>query len=113
MPRVRSRQFETFNDGVVKIFGIAESGEPKTKPEVSTRFSNRIVGEVQFFEAKAADVEISRRIRIPMYRNIDEDNKNRFFAEIEKKLYKIERAQSYQDMIPPCTDLTLNFFRER
>ena len=113
MPQVRNRQFEVFNDGVVHILKITETGEPETKSKRPMRFSNRIVGETQFYGAKAADVKISRRIRIPMRRNIDEDNKNKFFAEIEGKLYRIERAQHYQELIPPCTDLTLNFFRER
>lgn len=105
-------QFERYNNGVVKLYGIEESGLPSEKPYLTARFQNRVVGETQFYGAKAADVKISRRIRIPMFRGIDEDNKSKFFAVIGKVIYRIERAQHYQELMPPSTDLTLVYYRE-
>lgn len=100
--------FETFNDGIVYLYEMDESGERKQTPSAKLRFSNRIVGEGQFYGAMAADKKISRRIRVPMWKSIDEDNAEIYYAVIGKKVYKIIRAQHYAGNNPPCTDLTLN-----
>lgn len=110
MPQV---EFETYNDGMVELYGMDENGEQEEKPEIKIRFSNRIVGEGQYFGALAADVKISRRIRIPMYKKIDEDTADTFYAVIGKEVYKIIRAQHYQNKKPPSTDLTLSLIRRK
>ena len=106
-------RFETFNDGIVQLYEIDEKGNRKEKCTAALRFQNRIVGEGQFYSAMAADVKISRRIRVPLWRSIDEDNAPLFYAVIGKSVYKIIRAQHYPGKTPPCTDLTLNHYGEK
>lgn len=95
------------------LHAIDEEGKMTEKPEIKVRFQNRIVGEGQYYAACAADIKISRRIRIPMYRTIDEDRADAFLAVIENAVYTIQRAQHYTDKKPPVTDLTLKYVRER
>lgn len=83
------------------------------KPEIKARFQNRIVGEGQYYAACAASIKISRRIRIPMYKKINEDRADAFAAVIENDVYTIQRAQHYTNKQPPVTDLTLKYVRER
>lgn len=83
------------------------------KPEIKVRFQNRIVGEGQYYAACAASIKISRRIRIPMYKKINEDRADEFAAVIENDVYTIQRAQHYTNKQPPVTDLTLKYVRER
>lgn len=104
--------FETFNAGVVFLYRVKENGDMEETPSVKLRFSNRIIGEGQFYGAMAADIKLSRRIRTPLWKRIDEDNAKYFFAVIENAVYKIIRAQHYPGKSPPCTDLTLNHYGE-
>lgn len=106
-------EFETFNDGVVFLHTIKENGDMEEEPTIKLRFGNRIVGEGQFYGALAADIKISRRIRIPMYNKIDEDHTDNFMAVIEDSVYEIKRAQHYTNKNPPCTDLTLSLSRRK
>lgn len=106
-------KFETFNDGIVYLHSIKDDGDMEEKPEHKTRFGNRVVGETQHYGAMAAGVKISRRIRIPMFRNIDEDKKDNFLAVIGNSVYEIKRAQHYQNTNPPSTDLTLSLYRSK
>ncbi len=105
--------FETFNDGVVGLYEQEENGNRKEKPTVTLRFQDRIVGEGQFYSAMAAEVKISRRIRVPLWKKINEDNAVFFHAVIGNSVYKIIRAQHYPNKTPPCTDLTLNHYGEK
>ena len=106
-------KFETFNDGIVGLHEINDSGDIEKTAAHRFRFSNRIVGESQHYSAMAAGVNISRRIRIPMFKMIDEDKKDCFKAVIENSIYDIKRAQHYRNTNPPCTDLTLSLYRSR
>lgn len=106
-------KFETFNDGIVYLHSIKDNGEIQKTAAHRSRFSNRIVGETQHYGAMAAGVKISRRIRIPMFKKIDEDEKDQFKAVIGDSIYEIKRAQHYQNTNPPCTDLTLSLCRGR
>lgn len=104
---------ETFNDGIVYLYEVDEKGKMQDKPAVKLRFQNRVVGEMQYYTAKAADVKIDRRIRTPMYKKIDDEKADCYYAVIEKTVYKIKRAQHYQDTIPCVTDLTLQCIQRR
>lgn len=106
-------KFETFNDGIVCLHPIKDDGDMEEKPEYEARFGNRVVGETQHYGAMAAGVKISRRIRIPMLKNIDEDKKDNFMAVIGDSIYEIKRAQHYQGTNPPCTDLTLSLYKSK
>lgn len=106
-------KFETFNDGIVELYETDESGEMKEECTARLRFQNRIVGEGQFYGAMAADIKISRRVRVPLWKNIDEDSAQFFFAVIQGSVYKVIRAQHYPGKTPPCTDLTLNHYGEK
>lgn len=106
-------KFETFNDGVVFLYSIKDNGDMEEKPKIKLRFGNRVVGETQYYGALAAGIKISRRIRVPLYTDIDEDSTDTFYAVIREKIYQIRRAQHYYNTNPPCTDLTLSLCRER
>lgn len=109
----KEQKTETFNDGIVSLHEVLEDGGMKGTPIATTRFGNRIVGEGQFYGAMAAGVKISRRIRIPLWEKISDENADAYFAVIGKERYEIKRAQHYHNTKPPCTDLTLSQNRSR
>lgn len=65
MPRVKSRQFETFGDGLLTICDADERTITRTKME-HIRFGNRTVGVQRFWQAKTAGDKVDRLVSVPL-----------------------------------------------
>ncbi len=65
MPRLRSKQFETFGDGLLTICEADERTLTRTKVE-HIRFGNRTVGVTRFWQAKTAGNKIDKVLSIPL-----------------------------------------------
>ena len=65
MPRIRSRQFETFGDGLLTICDADERTITRTKME-HIRFGNRTVGVQRFWKAKTAGDKVDKLLALPL-----------------------------------------------
>lgn len=65
MPRLRSKQFEPFGDGLLTICEADERTLTRTKVE-HIRFGNRTVGVARYWQAKTAGNKIDKVISIPL-----------------------------------------------
>lgn len=97
--------FESFNDGVVGLWGLTETKKP-IRIQEGIRFQERVVGSVRYYEAELAGHQVQRVIRIPQLIGLKVDLPG-CFAVIGGQQYRIARTQNIPDTIPRCIDLTL------
>lgn len=113
MPRIRSRQFENFGDGLLTICDADERTITRTKME-HIRFGNRTVGVQRFWQAKTAGDKVDRLVSVPLSAAklrlvstndvvIIETEK----AEKSSHQYTIKQAQPKYDAEPPALYLSL------
>ena len=113
MPRIRSRQFENFGDGLLTICDADERTITRTKME-HIRFGNRTVGVQRFWQAKTAGDKVDRLVSVPLSAAelrlvstndvvIIETEK----AEKSSNQYTIKQAQPKYDAEPPALYLSL------
>ncbi|MCI8506899.1 MAG: hypothetical protein HFI67_12025 [Lachnospiraceae bacterium] len=108
-------EFQTFNDGICRIFSvenIAASGDlPKEgRKEKFGRvpYERRTVGCQRFYAAKQAAVKVEELIRIPQTGKISTQD----LCMIEGRLYRIRQVQQIMDTMPEATDLSLERLEE-
>jgi len=96
-------EFQSYKDGVCKIYSEDEEGNKNIKyPNLG--FDNRVLGYNRHFAAKAVQVQANAVIRIPKLPGIDMHD----ILEIPNLgKYDIELAQNIKDSNPPSIDLTL------
>ena len=97
----RPTEFLTFNDGQCDIYSV--TGNKLGDKIMTLCFGNRTVGMKRFYAARAASIEITRLIQIPLREDITAENR----AVIGTAVYKIEQSQNLYDTNPPVTVLTL------
>lgn len=97
--------FESFNDGVVGLWGLTETKKP-IRIQEGIRFQERVVGSVRYYEAELAGHQVQRVIRIPQLIGLKVELSG-CFAVIGGQQYRIARTQNIPDTIPRCVDLTL------
>lgn len=113
MPRIRSRQFENFGDGLLTICDVDERTITRTKMEY-IRFGNRTVGVHRFWQAKTAGDKVDRLVSVPLSVAglglvstndvvIIETEK----AEKSSHQYEIKQVQPKYDAEPPALYLSL------
>lgn len=113
MPRIRSRQFENFGDGLLTICDVDERTITRTKMEY-IRFGNRTVGVQRFWQAKTAGDKVDRLVSVPLSVAglglvstndvvIIETEK----AEKSSHQYEIKQVQPKYDTEPPALYLSL------
>ena len=102
---------QSFNDGIVEICKIENSGESGYKPVkrlvpvFTLNYAERKLGIKRYYSGKQNQVEISRVIRVPQP---PEEITNQNIAVTEKRTqYRIDLVQAVTDVYPPCYDLTL------
>ena len=71
--RLKNRDFETFNDGVLTVCEASGRSLVKTIRE-DIRFGSRTVGVKRFWEAKIAGSEIAYLVAVPEQPGIDRGN---------------------------------------
>lgn len=113
MPRIRSRQFEDFGDGLLTICDADERTITRTKMK-HIRFGNRTVGVQRFWQAKTAGDKVDRLVSVPLSVAglglvstndvvIIETEK----AEKSSHQYEIKQVQPKYDAEPPALYLSL------
>ena len=114
MPRIQSRQFETFGDGLLAVCEADERTITRTKME-HVRFGNRTVGVQRFWQAKTAGNKVNKLLAVPLsVLEIDMIEVNDVVIlenETEMKdragQYQILQVQPKYDARPPALYLSL------
>lgn len=113
MPRIRSRQFENFGDGLLTICDADERKITRTKME-HIRFGNRTVGVQRFWQAKTAGNKVDRLVSVHLsVAGLDLVSTNDVvIIETEKvenssHQYAIKQVQPKYDAEPPALYLSL------
>lgn len=103
-------EFQTFNDGICRIYRVENIAEPGKMPKDGLKvrydripFERKKVGLARFYQAMQADVLVTDLIRIPKRTDIGTND----VCVIEGEQYQIKQAQSVLDSMPPSMDLTL------
>ena len=103
------KKLQTFNDGILSIFELKGNEERLFPAFKNIRFENRTVGAERFFKAKEAQHKVSKVVRIPQVRTLcDKD-----IIVIGDEQYRILQAQTINDTLPKCWQLTLERVKKR
>ncbi len=95
--------FQTFNDGVLDIWAIDNSGELEKIRYEKVHFENRTIGAIRHFAAAQANIAFSDLIRIPYISGITSYD----CIIINGIKHEIKQIQNILNSNPPCIDLTL------
>lgn len=98
----KKTKFETFHDGIVSFWQLDENRQPVLLVD-GIRYQNRVVGIKRNYAAEQAGHTVEKLIRIPRTDLVIRGT----FAVIADQQYHVLQAQTIQDTIPQCTDITL------
>lgn len=114
-----NRKIQTYNDGIINIYekkNIAEKGNtPKDGLMLRIgplRFDELKVGITRHYAAKQANVEVSRVIRVPLFRNVKSHDIVHVTSELDGDdlttvQYKVDQIQYPKEVKPDSMDLAL------
>lgn len=102
MPRVRDKQFVTFNSGTCDFCQVENRTIVRTKI-AQVRYGDRVTGIRKFMEAKVLASQIDRTVAIPQVPGISQQD----VCLIDNKQYKIVLLQDKYDAMPPYFSLSL------
>lgn len=111
---VNWRDFLSFADGVLDIYRVyncAEAGDQpreKLRHKYHLRYSAHVVGINRFYEAKQAQVEITRAVDVPMRSDVNPQD----VVIIDGKQYRIEQKQEKLHTLPASMTLSLSDITE-
>lgn len=105
---VKSRQFQTFNDGSCSFRRIDDDGNAGEEKE-HLCFEERTVGYKRFYEAMTNKVQIDRMIRVPFRPWITTE----YLAVLDGQIYEIKQAQIIPDAKPRSMDVSLHVTMQR
>lgn len=100
----------TFNDGVVKVYGVTDTSTPGNKPtegltlKQTLRYKERTVGFNRFFTALQHAIKVQYVLRCPKVLGITTQD---VAIPNDGKQYRILQVQYPEDVDPPVMDLTL------
>ncbi len=110
-----SKKPQSFNDGVVLFYNIANVAQPGCMPvealtlKQSLRYNERTVGLTRFYTAKQANVDVKYVLRCPLLRDISSQD---VAVPNDGKQYHIALIQYPEDVDPPSMDLTLEDLKQ-
>ena len=113
MPKVKNRQFETFEDGLLTICDTDERKLTQNKME-HIRFGNRTAGVQRYWQAKTAGNKVDRLLSVPLsvLKVITIETQDVVIVETDKiansvNQYQIIQVQPKYDTQPPALYLSL------
>lgn len=108
--RPRGEISQSYNDGVVTVYAVTDSGPPGGLPvekpvkKVVLRYEERRLGLQRYYAGKQNQVEVERVLRTQRRRDVSSQD----LAVTEDGVqYRIDLVQSAADVFPPSMDLTL------
>lgn len=104
------KKCQSFNDGVVKIYSIANTADPGEMPVdgltllVSLRYDERMVGITRYNMAQQSNFRVDRLLRCPLRPDVTTEC---VAVPNDGKQYDIKMIQRPYDIEPPAMDLSL------
>ena len=109
-----SRKYQSFEDGVVSIYKVADISAPGDMPvdglvlKQYLHYKERTVGMGRFYSAMQNNIKVDFVIRCPEVRGLSEKANDILVAIlIDGQQYKVMQIQYIEDAHPPSMDLTL------
>ena len=109
--RSKDQISQSYNDGLVTIYGQTDSASPGYQPRVkltekaTLRYQERSMGIQRYYTALQNQQRIERVIRIPKTGKVSGQD----VAKTEDgRLYRVELVQMVMDVYPPSVDLSLS-----
>ncbi len=108
---------QSFSDGMVTVFSVADKAQAGYKPvekltfKIKVPYEEQRLGTQRYYSAKQNQIEIERVIRVPIS-NVQISNQD--VAETEDGVkYRIDLVQTAKGIFPPSVDLTLKLFTQK
>ena len=105
-----SRKRQSFPDGVVKIYKVADIAQPGDMPQEglvlqeSLRYKERTVGLTRFYAAMQNNVQVAFVLRCPEVRSV---STSEVAVNRDGVQFEIKQVQYPEDIEPPVMDITL------
>lgn len=112
--REKKTKFETFNDGVCRIYKLENTAEPGLMPHLEPtlykkmNFDYKTIGVKRNYEALQAMVKLDEMISIMLDRGVSTQD----IVVIEDVQYKIKQVQHKKDTYPETSLLSLQKLEE-
>ena len=112
MPRISSKHFENFGDGLLTICEADERSLTRTKLE-HIRFGNRTVGVTRYWQAQTAGNQVDKLLAVPLEildaEQIEVNDVIILESEMKDRAghYQIKQVQPKYDTKPPALYLSL------
>ena len=106
---------QSYNDGVVTIYSVADVAQPGYQPQIELtekiklRYEERSMGLQRYYQAMQNQVQIERVLRVQRTNKIT--SQDVAITEDNTK-YKIYMVQAVSDVYPPSVDITLSKFKQ-
>lgn len=113
--RPRNEITQSYNDGVVTIYSVADVAQPGYQPQIELtekiklRYEERSMGLQRYYQAMQNQVQIERVLRVQRTNKIT--SQDVAITEDNTK-YKIYMVQAVSDVYPPSIDITLSKFEQ-
>lgn len=108
---------QTFNDGLLSVYGVTDGAAPGCKPvkkptlKVTLCFDERRVGIERFYQSAQAQARIERVLRVPESATVIKAQ-DIVTVTGSDLVYRVEQVQSVPDVRPACLDLALSCVRQ-
>lgn len=108
--RPRGEITQAYNDGVVTVYTVTDSGLPgglpveKPAKKAVLRYEERRLGLQRYYEGRQNQVEVERVLRTPRRKGVSSQD---LAVTEDGQQYRIDLVQSANDVYPPSMDLTL------
>lgn len=113
--RPRNDITQSYNDGVVTIYSVADVAQPGYQPQIELtekiklRYEERSMGLQRYYQAMQNQVQIERVLRVQRTNKITSQD---VAITEDNTRYKIYMVQAVSDVYPPSVDITLSKFEQ-
>ena len=104
------KQTQTFNDGIVKIYGTENAAEAGNMPvdgltlKETLLYDERVVGFGRYYSAMQNNIKVDMVLRCQKRPGVATQD---IAVPIDGEQYEIKQVQYPPDVEPPCMDITL------
>lgn len=115
-PRRDNEVTQTYSDGLVKVYAVADTAEPGYKPvegltfKAALRYEERRLGIQRYYEGKQNQIQIERVIRVPRVNAVSSQD---VAVTEDGEQYRIDLVQTVTDLYQESMDLTLSRIQQK